>query len=123
MESERLKPFLTELEELKRYLKVLSANAVLNLLENVATTPERQQIWRLADGNRSNDEIAKQIDITLRAVQYFVQEAESMGLVVYVKRGHPRRIQDIIPKDWKPWKPSKGKQPPSSTVEGTTEVH
>jgi transposase len=98
-----------ELKEITRYLKVLSANAVMNLINKIATTPERQQMWRLADGSLSNEEIAKQIGVTLRTVQYFVQEAENTGLLVTEKRGYPKRIEDIFPKEWKPWKPSKEK--------------
>jgi hypothetical protein len=122
MESETEVKLLKELVELKMYVKVLSANAVLSLLGNIATTPERQQIWRLADGSRSNEDIAKQINITLRAVQYFVQEAESIGLFILIKRGYPKRVQDITPKDWKPWKQSKDKQTTQSKIGDNSEV-
>ncbi len=111
-----------ELRELKKYLKVFSAIAVMDLLNKVATTPERQQIWRRADGSRSNEEIAKQIGVTLRAVQYFIQESENMGLVVSEKRGYPKRILDIYPKDWKPWKQSKEKVTAQSTNENIGEM-
>lgn len=117
MENEHVDKILGELRELKKYLKVFSASAVMDLLNKVATTPERQQIWRLADGSHSNEDIAKQIGVTPRAVQYFVQESENMGLVISEKRGYPKRVLDIYPKEWKPWKQTKEKVTTQSTDE------
>lgn len=79
-------------------------------LEKIANTPARQEIWRLCDGNRSNEEIAKSIGITLRAVQYFVQDAEKKGLITMPKRGYPKRTDtfDEIPVEWKPYKKTEG---------------
>lgn len=116
-ENEVMKEIRDEIKEMKRYLKVLSANAIVSLLNKVATTAERQKVWRLADGSRSNEEIAKQIGIALRTVQYFITEAEDIGLIVSEKRGYPKRIEDVFPKEWKPWKPSKEKV----TIQSTTE--
>ena len=117
MDDEAIIEILKEIRELKRYMKVLSANAIMNLLNKVATTPERQQVWRLADGSKSNEEISKQIGVALRTVQYFVQEAENMGLMANEKRGYPKRVEDVLPKEWKPWKPSKEKTTSSISEE------
>ncbi len=75
-------------------------------LEKVANTPARQETWRLCDGTLSNEEIAKRIGVTLRAVQYFVQDAEKRGLIVTKRRGYPKRNEsfDEIPAEWKPYK-------------------
>jgi hypothetical protein len=121
MENELLNEILNETTELKKYMKVLSASAIMDLLTKIATTPERQQMWRLADGSRSNEEIAKQIGVTLRTVQYFIQESDNMGLTISEKRGYPKRIQDIFPKEWKPQKSSKEKQTAQSTTETSSE--
>lgn len=79
-------------------------------LEKIANTSARQEIWRLCDGNLSNEEIAKRIGVTLRAVQYFVQEAEKKGLITMPKRGYPKRLDnfDEIPAEWKPYKKPEG---------------
>jgi hypothetical protein len=116
MNNEHINENVEELREIKRYLKVLSASAVMDLLNKVASTPERQQMWRLSDGSHSNDEISKQTGVTPRAVQYFVQESESMGLIENERRGYPKRILDIFPKEWKPWKPAKEKGVTSPTT-------
>jgi biotin operon repressor len=106
---ELLKQLSSDIRELKRYLRFLSADAISTMLNKVATTPERQQIWRLADGSHSNEEIASQIGVSLRTVQYFVQEAENAGLIISEKRGYPKRVEEIIPKEWKSWKQMRGK--------------
>ncbi len=91
-------------------------------LEKIANTPARQEIWRLCDGNLSNEEIAKRIGVTLRAVQYFVQDAEKRGLVTMPKRGYPKRPDtfDEIPAEWKPYKKPEGQitEPESEQVGG-----
>lgn len=82
-------------------------------LGKVANTPVRQEIWRLCDGTLSNEDIAKKIGVTLRAVQYFVQDAEKIGLVIVKRRGYPKRNEsfDEVPSEWKPFK----QQPAQST--------
>jgi len=78
-------------------------------------------MWRLADGTLSNEEIAGQIGVTLRSVQYFVQEAESEGLIIRKKRGYPKRIEDIIPPEWKSWKRRKAQGEKVLGLEETTQ--
>ncbi len=82
----------------------LSRGAILEVLQRVATTPERQHMWRLCDGTRSTEQIGRDIGVTLRSVQYFIQEAQDENLVFMERRAYPKRIKEIIPADWKPWK-------------------
>lgn len=88
-------------------------------LEKVANTPARQETWRLCDGTLSNEEIAKKVGVTLRAVQYFVQDAERKGLIISQRRGYPKRTDsfDEIPVEWKPYK--KSETPEAVTEAGT----
>lgn len=88
-------------------------------LEMIANTPARQEMWRLCDGALGNEEIAKKIKVTLRAVQYFVQDAEKKGLIISQRRGYPKRTDsfDEIPTEWKPFKKS---ETPEVTEESTT---
>jgi len=77
-------------------------------LDKVANTSVRQEIWRLCDGTLSSENIAKEIGVTTRSVQYFVQDAEKKGLITALKRGYPKRPDsfDEIPVEWKPYKKS-----------------
>jgi len=106
---EILKKISEEISAIKRYARFQARDAISTMLNKVATTPERQQMWRLADGTHSNEEIANQIGVSLRSVQYFVQEAESAGLIIVERRGYPKRMEDIVPPEWKPWRQKKVK--------------
>lgn len=90
---------------MKSFVRLMVAEVSLTSLRKVASTSERQQMWRLADGNRSNEEIAKMVGVALRSVQYFVQDAQDAGLILMKKRGYPSRTLDVFPSEWRPWKP------------------
>ena len=104
-----LKKISEDIGVIKRYARFQAMDAISIILGKVATTPERQQMWRLADGTLSNAQIANQIGVKLRTVQYFVQEAQNVGLIIMEKRGYPKRVENIIPPEWKPWKPKRVK--------------
>lgn len=114
-----LRKISAETSSLERYARFLARDAISTMLNKVATTPERQQMWRLSDGSHSNEEIAGQIGVSLRSVQYFVQEAEDAGLILTERRGYPKRIEDIIPPEWKPWKQKQVKEEAKSAPQGT----
>jgi len=105
-----LKRISEDIAVIKRYARFQASSEISSILKVVAKTPERQEMWRLADGTHSNEHIAKRIGVTLRSVQYFVQEAEEAELIIMEKRGYPKRIANLIPLEWKPWKP-KGVKP------------
>jgi hypothetical protein len=114
-----------DLAEIKIYQRIAVRSAVETTLNSIASTPDRQQMWRLADGTLSNDQIADMVGVTLRSVQYFVEDAEKNGLVTMVKRGYPKHVVDLIPVNWKPWKPKKAavqQQPSQKAVNEKTEV-
>jgi hypothetical protein len=110
-----LKKIAEDIRSVKAYARFQARDAITVVLSKIATTPDRQQMWRLADGSLSNDQISKQVGVTLRSVQYFVQEAESAGLFVTEKRGYPKRVEDVFPIDWKTWKPKKSEEKPQDT--------
>lgn len=94
-----------DMAEMKNFVRLQAMEALSTILRKIASTPERQQMWRLADGIRSNEEIARMIGVTLRSVQYFVQEAQDAGVIIMKRRGVPSRIMDIFPSEWRAWKP------------------
>jgi len=118
-----------DIAAMKSFAKLQAMGAISTILCKVASTPERQQMWRLADGNRSNEEVAGMVGVALRSVQYFVQEAQDAGLMVMKRRGYPSRIVDVFPSEWKTWKPKgtkiAGVEPElqkSQSAEGETDV-
>jgi len=105
--KELLKKIGEDVDAIKRYNRFQARDAMLAVLNKITTTPERQQMWRFADGTHSNEQIASEVGVTVRTVQYFVGDAESLGLLTMEKRGYPKRIEDMFPSEWKPWKPKK----------------
>jgi len=95
-----------DIRQMRMDMARLARDSYREDLEKVANTPIRQEIWRLCDGTFNNDEIAKRVGVTLRAVHYFVQDAEKKGLIITKKRGYPKRNEsfDEVPVGWKPYK-------------------
>jgi DNA-binding CsgD family transcriptional regulator len=95
-----------DLHSIRLLMTRLSRDSFAKDLEAVASTSERQEMWRLADGSRNTEEIAKGAGASIRSVQYFLQDAEKRGLILYIKRGYPKRADyfDEIPSTWKPFK-------------------
>lgn len=113
-----------DLRALRKSVTRLARESYKQDLVRIASTPERQEMWRLCDGTLSNEEIAKRIGVKLRTVQYFVQEAEKAGLIEMAKRGYPKRTDDfnIVPEEWKPYRKPAVAQPASdmSPAQGGT---
>jgi hypothetical protein len=120
-----LRKISEDISMMKNFVRLQAMESISTILRKIASTPERQQMWRLADSNRSNEEIARMIGVALRSVQYFVQEAQDAGLIVMKRRGYPGRTVDIFPSEWKPWKPKsvgEGQQKAGQVKEGESNV-
>ena len=105
-----LKKISDDLDTLKRLLRIQTRRAVSSILDEIATTIERQQMWRPADGTMSNEQISEKVGVALRSVQYFMQEAENAGLIFMAKRGYPQRVENVLPSHWKMSKTPKNKK-------------
>jgi hypothetical protein len=102
--SALLKQINEDTQTIRNYMRILARVAISATLREITKTPERRQMWRLFDGTKSTEQIAKEIAVSTRSVQYFVQDAEDAGLLVTEKRGYPKRVENVIPSEWKPWK-------------------
>jgi predicted transcriptional regulator len=101
-----IKALSEDVRQIRSDMARLARDSYRQDLEKVANTPIRQEIWRLCDGDISSEEISKKIGVTLRTVQYFVQDAEKKGLIISQRRGYPKRNDsyDEVPAEWKPYK-------------------
>ena len=117
---ELVKIMTEDIRRMRMDIARLARDSYRQDLEKIANTPARQEMWRLCDGALNNEEIAKKIGVTLRAVQYFVQDAEKKGLIFSQKRGYPKRTDsfDQIPVEWKPYKKSDGQPVEPETGSG-----
>ncbi|MFY9300027.1 MAG: hypothetical protein WAO91_02395 [Candidatus Nitrosotenuis sp.] len=116
--AELLKTMGEDIRRMRMDIARLARDSYRQDLERIANTPARQEMWRLCDGTLSSEEIAKKIGVTLRAVQYFVQDSEKKGLIIIPRRGYPKRTDsfDEIPVEWKPYKKSE-EQVPTQEIE------
>lgn len=112
-----IKQISEDIRAIRNYMRLQARIAILASLRDIAKTPERQQMWRLFEGTKNTEQIAKEIGVSTRSVQYFVQDADDAGLLVTEKRGYPKRVENVIPTEWKPWKPKIQSELPSSNNE------
>lgn len=117
---ELMKIMTEDVRRMRMDIARLARDSYRQDLEKVTNTPARQEMWRLCDGTSNNEEIAKKIGVTLRAVQYFIQDAEKKGLVISQRRGYPKRTDsfDEIPVEWKPYKKPEGQPVEPETGSG-----
>lgn len=116
--TELLEKISDDIRAMRKNLARLARESYRQDLQRTASTPERQEIWRLCDGSLNTDEIARRVGVSSRSVQYFVQDAEKLSLLLIVKRGYPKRTDDfdVIPPEWKAYK--KGASSAQAPVEG-----
>jgi len=100
MNEDYEKLMVEKLTLIERYLRFMARSSIVEEIKRVATTEKRQLMWILCNGENNTEEIARRVKASVRAVQYFVEEAEQAGLIEFEKRGYPKRICDIFPPEW-----------------------
>jgi Fic family protein len=103
---EILRKISSNLDSIREHTKRLARSSYRQDLEKIASTPQRQEMWRLCNGSLSTEDIAEKIGVSTRSVQYFIEEGEKKGLIKLYRRGYPKRNEDFdeIPAEWKPYK-------------------
>ena len=103
-----VKTMSDDISRMRQDISRLARQTYREDLKTLTHTSVRKEMWRLADGTLSSEEIAKKIGVSVRTVQHFTQIAEKKGLIISLKRGYPRRTDsfDEVPAEWKPYKKS-----------------
>lgn len=101
MPDDTMRNIQDEVEQIRSLLEIIAEDAIRSKLGVIATTRNRKRLWTLIDGKKSTSDLAKDVGIDIRSVQQFVSELVDRGLVNVVRRGHPRRRYEIVPKEWK----------------------
>ncbi len=124
-EIELLRRIADDLHAVRGHTKRLAKRIYLDELNKIASTPQRQEMWRLCDGTTGTQDLANRVGVSLRTVQYFVEDAEKVGLLVSPRRGYPKRADDFdeIPVDWKPYKRAGPIQSAQSEVPSGSDSH
>lgn len=107
------------LMELKKLTKIIATPIAIEQLEKLALTDERKAIWVLCSGKLTRKQISSESGVSLRTTTVFIDMAITYGLLEEEKGkgGHPKRVVDYVPADWK--KLVKGKKKPSKEQEPT----
>jgi len=96
IESEILK----DLRQISKISLLANAEAVENELEKLLNTKERKRMWVLINGKRMVKDIAKEVNVSERAVNYFIAAALAANLVDYKKGEPPSKMLDYSPPSW-----------------------
>jgi transposase len=91
------------LQEIGRYVKLVAGCVAMQQVEKLVSTDERKAIWFLCSGKFTREEIASESGVSLRTVTTFIDMAKTFGLLEEekAKGGHPRRVIDYCPTEWK----------------------
>ncbi len=80
---------LNELVEIRKLLTIFAQDKLDEFNEKIRvkylTTPERQQMYDLFDGEKTLKDIAVEIKISAEAVRKFAVALEKDGLITYIK--------------------------------------
>lgn len=118
----KAKPPKTEesLSQISKYAKLVAGSVVIELAKKIASTDDRKIIWVFCEGKLTREQIATKTKIPKRTVSYFIDECMNFGLLEEEsgKGGHPKRVIDYVPEEWKRITREKVKLPQQSEVSG-----
>lgn len=89
-----------ELRKISKVLVLNNAKLIESEISKIATTDDRKKMWTLIDGQRTSKDIANELKVTQRAVQYFLKEAKIADFVEYVENDAPRKTLEYVPPAW-----------------------
>ncbi len=89
-----------ELRKIAKVLILSNAKLIESEISKIATTDDRKKMWALIDGQRSSKDIANELKVTQRAVQYFLKEAKIADFIEYVENDAPRKTLEYVPPAW-----------------------
>ena len=91
---------LQELQKISKLLTFAYSEKIESELEKVANTNNRKMMWVLIDGIRGAPDIAKELDVSGRAVRDFLNQAKPAGLIDYIRNKPPVKLIDYVPPSW-----------------------
>lgn len=95
-----IKDELFELRAIKRILGIAHSDKLDVYLNEVITTPNRKKMWIAIDGQRMQNDIAKEASVSTMAVSNFLKVVSDARLVEYIQGKPPRKLVDHVPANW-----------------------
>lgn len=89
--------------EIRKLLNITAIQVALNQIEKSKWTEKQKAIWSLCSGKLTRKQLAQKSGLHLNTVKAFVEEAMAYGLLEEEKArgGHPKRVIDYAPAEWK----------------------
>jgi len=108
------------LSQISKYAKLVAGSVVSELAKKIVSTDDRKIIWVLCEGKLTREQIATKFEIPTRTVSYFIDECMNFGLLEEEsgKGGHPKRVIDYVPQEWKKITREKTRSPEQPEVSG-----
>jgi hypothetical protein len=91
---------LRELRQISKISLLANAKAIETELGKLANTNDKKKMWVLIDGKRRVKDIAKDGNVSERAVNYFIAAARAAGLINYKEREPPIKLLEYSPPSW-----------------------
>ena len=89
--------------EIKKLVNIIATQIALDRIEKLKWTEKQKAIWVLCDGSLTRKQLAQKSGVHLNTVEPFIGEAMTYGLLEEekAKGGHPKRVIDYAPSEWK----------------------
>jgi transposase len=91
------------LVEIKKLVNIVATQIAFDRIEKSDWTEKQKAIWFLCSGKLTRKQLAQKSGVHLNTVKAFVEEAMTYGLLEEekAKGGHPKRVIDYAPSEWK----------------------
>jgi hypothetical protein len=91
------------LVEIRKLINIVATQTALDRIEKLEWTEKQKAIWFLCSGKLTRKQLAQKSGVHLNTVKAFVEEAMTYGLLEEekAKGGHPKRVIDYAPSEWK----------------------
>jgi len=93
--SSDLKPLEERLDQVIALLKILASKEIEEKRRTILSTPKKQQIYELCDGNNEMNEIAKKAKASNEYVRLTIRDLEDIGFITVKSEGvkrYPKRV-------------------------------
>lgn len=91
------------LAEIRKLVNFIATQKAIDLIEKLAWTEKQKAIWFLCSGDSTRKQLAQKSGAHPNTVNPFIDEILTHGLVEEekAKGGHPKRVVDYAPSEWK----------------------
>jgi len=94
--SSDLKSLEEKLDQVIALLRILASKEIRERRHMILSTPKKQRIYELCDGNNEMSEIAKKAKVSSEYVRLTIRDLEDVGFITVRSEGLKRYPQRVI---------------------------